>query len=230
MTDHDDARIDAALEALARPQPPADHVARVLERTSASTQLPACTLDQQTPVYLRPRWLLPVAATVLVALGATWQIGRHVRGGFDDADGHDASAHASGLPAWGTPEEVVRPVLPPQAYWGMDPFHEFATLRPGTRVTADAVLVTGAAPRQEIAAAQRNGQATLGDALRARQAVADDELTWGPAASGLPAIDVAAIVPAPLVAAPVAPTEYIALADIPLAPIVITPLAEQENP
>jgi len=230
MSDHDDARIDEALEALAHPDVPAHHVPRVLARTGPSVQPPAGTHDQPATVYLRPRWVLPVAATLLVTLGATWQIERQARGAFDDVVSHDASTHASARPPWGMPEEVVRPVLPPQAYWGMDPFHEFARLRPGTRVTADAALLTEASPRKAIASAQRVDHASLRHVLRARQTVADDELTWGPASSGLPSIEVVSIVPAPLVAAPVAPTEYIALAAIPLAPIVITPLAEQENP
>ena len=207
MTDHDDARIDEALGALARPQPPADHVARVLARTSqegSGSWFDAH--DVSRSAYLRPRWILPVAATVLAVLGASWQIERQARSAFDAARASDASTHASSRPAWGLPEEIVEPVLPPQAYWGMDPFQEFATLRPGTPIIA---------------------HGSMRGALRARLLV-DDELTSAPTPTGLPPIEVASIVPAPLVAAAAEPLEDITPAEIPLAPIVIAPLDDQE--
>src|SRR6187402_2881047 len=116
MTDHDDTQLDAALEALARPDAASDHVARVLARTSALTVTsPVDARGGQLVAYLRPRWALPVAATVLAVLGAAWQIERQVRHRLDDVMALDASGRASGVaPAWGRQEEVVLPVLPPQ--------------------------------------------------------------------------------------------------------------------
>lgn len=225
MNHDDDARIDAALEALARPQPPADHVARVLARTSASTDAPA---DRAALAYLRPRWVLPVAATLFAMLGATWQIDRQARSALNTAVLHDGSPHAAGQPAWGLPEEIIRPVLPPQAYWGMDPFHEFATLRPGTRVTSDDPTPVES-PKQGTSS---SGRTTLagGRPLTAQAAAADDELTWQPMATGLPPIELVSITPAPLAAPAAVPLEDITLAEIALVPIAIAPLDDQEKP
>jgi hypothetical protein len=229
--DHDDARIDEALAALARPQPPADHVARVLARTSPDDAASAVRgHDLRGRAYLRPQWILPVAATVLAVLGAAWQVERQARGAFDDVFVPGASTRAPGLPTWGRPEEIVQPVLPPQAYWGMDPFREFATLRPGTRVTADAVPRPEPSTRPGGSPAGRLGASAAERALSARQTVADDELTWVPVPSGLPPIELVSITPARLVAPAAAPLEDITPAEIPLAPIVIAPLDDQERP
>ena len=117
-----------------------------------------------------------------------------------------------------TDPQLDLPVLPPQAYWAMDAFAEFETLRPG-----------------RLAAARRgNVIATSGhDARRpsaAHAAATDDELVWVPVPSGLAPIELASIVPAPLVVAPLAPLEDLALAEIPIEPIVIAPLIEEERP
>ena len=221
MTDHDDARIDAALETLARPVAPASHVARVLARTSEASAVATSAVENRQPApYLRPRWMLPVAATVLAVLGATWQSERQLRGTLDDLMALDAANHSSGAnPAWGRPEEVVRPVLPPQAYWGMDPFAEFATLRPGTHVTTAGIPPVG----------QVEGSG-LRRSLAARQMAADDELTDAQAPSALPAIELVSIVPRSLEVAPALPLETITLAEIAVPPIVIVPLVEEERP
>jgi hypothetical protein len=203
MTDHDDdTRLDAALEALARPEPPSDHVAQVLARTASA---PASSL--------RLRWILPVAATVLVALGATWQMNRQVEHWFDAE-----MAGSESLPyrpqAWGPPADIDRPVLPPQAYWGMDAFVEFETLRPETGT-------------QEHRNAGTQGRDS---GRQGRRGAAGDELAWVPVTSGLPPIELESIEPVPLSVAPVPPLEVIALAEIPLAPIVVGPLTEEERP
>ena len=227
--DHDDARIDEALEALARPLPPAGHVARVLARTSAEGEGPSVdTSDRSRSAYLRPRWILPVAATVLVVLGATSQVERQARAALENAIVPDAASRASGQPAWGLPEDVVQPVLPPQAYWGMDPFHEFATLRPWTRVTADGQKPVESA-HQGLSSAGRVAQAGA-QPLTARDAVADDALTWQPMPTGLPPIELVSITPAPLAAPAAVPLEDITLPEIALVPIAIAPLDDQERP
>ena len=132
----------------------------------------------QLVAYLRPRWVLPVAATVLAVLGATWQSERQVRDRLDDVMTLDASACRSGAARdWGAPEEVVQPVLPPQAYWGMDPFAEFATLRPGTQEHRN----TGAQGRRRRTAARRGGRSPT--------------MNWRgrPMPSGLPPIELVSI-------------------------------------
>ncbi|BCS33923.1 hypothetical protein TBR22_A31510 [Luteitalea sp. TBR-22] len=234
MNAHDDERIDAALEALARPEPPADHVARVLARTGS-----AAGDGLQPAGYLKPRWVLPVAATVLVALGATWQVGR--------LSVAMPGVEVASAPAWGTPQEVDRPVLPPQAYWGMDAFEEWASLRPGvgsresgvgrstpgsglraagtgaTAGTGHRAAGTGASPGTGRRAPGTGRTAGAGS-------VAAPQMAWVPVPSGLPPIELEPIAPAPIEIAPVAALEDITVTDITLAPIVVAPVDEQEKP
>ncbi|AMY11005.1 hypothetical protein LuPra_04249 [Luteitalea pratensis] len=209
MTDHDDTQLDAALEALARQDIPPDHVARVLARTSAEqANAPVDARGGQVLVYLRPRWLFPIAATVLAVLGATWQLNRQVETWLP-AETAGSESRPYQLHVWGAPEEIVQPVLPPQAYWGMDPFREFATLRSGTQEHRNTGTQGG---RQASAGTARNGAA------------------WVPPPSDLPPIDLESIVAASLDVAPAEPLEVITLADIPLATIVIGPITEEEDP
>ena len=53
---------------------------------------------------------------------------------------------------------------------------------------------------------------------------------WVPTPTDLPPIALESIVSAALDVAPAEPLEVIALADIPLAPIVVIPLDDQERP
>jgi hypothetical protein len=219
MTDHDDRELDAVLDTLARPDVPTDHVARVVARTSAATDEPPVDAPRFPAAYLKPRWLLPVAATLLVVLGATWQGERLVRDRFEAVTGIASGGSVSApLPAWRTPLEIDRPVLPPQAYWGLDPFHELATLHTGAQE------LRSPGPR-----ALRDSAPADGHPASARQSLADDEGTWVPASSGLAPIDIVSIAAAPLLVPPVAPLEEIVLAEIPLAPIVIAPLTNDED-
>ncbi|MBA2355686.1 MAG: hypothetical protein H0V80_13595 [Acidobacteria bacterium] len=106
--------------------------------------------------------------------------------------------------------DIDRPVLPPQAYWAMDPFAEFATLRPGA---------FEAAPRpahSRITGSGREPRAPV--------------MAWAPVPTGLPPTDLEDIAPAAIVMAPLAPLEDIVPAEIPLPPIVIAPLDEEETP
>ncbi len=120
----------------------------------------------------------------------------------------DARATVPGAATWGAPQDIDRPVLPPQAYWGMDPFAEFATLRPG------AFEVTPRAARAPVSA--RKLPAPV--------------LAWAPMPSGLPPIELDDIAAAPITVVPLARLEDIAPAEIELAPIVIAPFTEQERP
>jgi hypothetical protein len=214
MTDHD-ARIDEALDALARPQPPPHHAARVLARTSGEHATRWADAHDARPFgYLQPRWGLPLAATLIAVLGATWQVERQGQRTLDYSMALDVPGRQSSLPTWGAREEIVQPVLPPQAYWGMDPFREFATLRPGTRVTADGPVAPASSGRH-------------GDSSRR---AADDQLILEPVPTSLPAIELVSIIPAPLITPATVPLEDITPAEIPLAPIVIAPLEDQERP
>ena len=107
MTDHDDTRLDAALEALARPDAafgPRGTGPRPDQAETASS--PVDARGGQLVAYLRPRWILPVAATVLAVLGATWQIERQVRGRLDDVMALGCLAiRPSAAPAWGRQED-----------------------------------------------------------------------------------------------------------------------------
>jgi hypothetical protein len=205
MNNQDDTQLDAAIEALARQEPSHGHVARVLARSG-----PTAGYGLQGAGYPRPRWVLPVAASLVVAAGAAWQVTRQA--GLDGVStGAGVSVPASS--GWGAPEEIDRPVLPPQAYWGMDAFEEWNRLRPGSATRDRVAEDTGT----------RAGQ-------RRRQIAANDRLAWVPEPTGLPPIELTSIAPDPLVVTPVAPLEDITLAEIPLAPIVLGPIAEEERP
>ena len=131
IDDRAEAHIDAALEQLARPAPPGDHVARVLARTAGRADAPH---RAGVPVaWMRPQWLVPIAASVVVALGAFWQVSQIPLVLPKAVQTSGSSGVGDQTYSWGTPREVDRPVLPPQAYWAMDPFEEFRTLRPGRR-------------------------------------------------------------------------------------------------
>jgi len=225
MTWYDDranAHIDAALEALARAEPPRQHVEGVLARTSASNASAQGQPDatggrggalRRRPDLagvLRPRWVLPIAATALIALGASWNVGRTRVALPAVAQPTGAVDVPHQTPRWGAPEDIDRPVLPPQAYWGMDPFAEFATLRPG------AFEGKRRPTRPRAPASGREADAPV--------------TAWVPVPTGLPPIELAAIAPVSIEVAPFAPLEDIVLAEIPLLPIVIAPLIEEEKP
>jgi hypothetical protein len=128
------------------------------------------------------------------------------------------TAQSENRPSLSSGPQLDLPVLPPQAYWAMDPFVEFEALRPGWRDSGRRNAIVGAG-RDESADAS----------LTARDSPADDELAWVPMPSGLAPIEIASIMPAPLVVAPITPLEDIALAEMALAPIVLTPLADEEE-
>ncbi len=220
--DRADAHIDTALEALARPEPPRQHVEGVLARTSASNASlqgqPDATggrggarrLWPDLAGVMRPRWVLPIAATALIALGAAWNVSR-TRVALPAVAQPAGSADVPHQTTrWGAPEDIDRPVLPPQAYWGMDPFAEFETLRPG------AFEGTRRPTRLRVPASAREADTPA--------------WTWLPVPAGLPPIELADISPVPIEVAPLAPLEDIALAEIPFEPIVIAPLIEEEKP
>jgi hypothetical protein len=212
MTDHDDAQLDAAIEALARQESSPEHVARILARTGpAADDASGRAAHPSHSLTLRPRWVLPIAAAVLVALGATWQVSRHTSG-LDALIERAESQSVSSASGWGVPEAIDRPVLPPQAYWGMDAFEEWNSLRPGSGFRA---------PGSE------DGRTR---ARHRSQQAGPPTLAWVPEPTGLPPIDMPSIAPAPLVVAPLAALEDIALAEIPVEPIVIAPLIEEEKP
>jgi hypothetical protein len=223
MTRHHDpidASLETTLEAIAREAPPPGHLERVL----ATTGPLAGTVDRphDVRVLLRPRWALPIAATLLLAGGLTWQLGRTGRPTLPPDAAATAPTH------WGTPGDVDRPVLPPEMYWAMDPFAEFATLRPSfgpwRRPSADAPVMA---------------LSFAGDvpdvAERPVPRLPDDEDVVPQRPSDLPEITLATIMPAPLVMPPlprpaVIELPAIAMAPITMAPIDIQTLPEEENP
>lgn len=211
MNHNDDAQLDAALTALARPEPPADHVARVLAGTSIQADGRAAPDPEiaSAPAYKRPVWLMPaLAAGVLVVVAAGWQLQQATHSDLGDMLRATAP---SGPSAEAAPPDLNLPVLPPQAYWAMDAFDEFASLRPGASDLDD----RQAAPRRQARGA---GGDRLAGSLR----------PLPPA--GLAPIELEDISPAPVVMPPLASLEDIAFADLPLTPIVMTPITEEERP
>ena len=209
--EQNDVDLDTALTALARPEPPADHVARVLARTGIKDDGGASAGPDvaSAPAYRRPAWLVPaLAASVLVVVTAAWQVDRAARPDVDEA----LQAMASTSPtATAAEPDLNLPVLPPQAYWAMDAFTEFASLRPGARSTEDSQ--------------SRSTPLTRGSGVdrRAGSLVAAQP-------SGLPPIELEDISPAPVGLSPLDSLEDIAFAELPLTPIVMTPITEQEKP
>jgi hypothetical protein len=223
--DHDDAQLDAAIEALARQEPPADHVARVLARTGPD----AAMAGSASRPYQRSRpsrliWALPVAATVLVALGVTWQVGRMSEGALERVEmarsratsGVEGASRPYQPQVWGAPRETDLPVLPPQAYWGMDAFEEWKSLPPGATLGS----------RESGVRSRESGVGNRTPGTGEAAAV----LAWVPVPSGLPPIELESIAPAPIEIAPLAALEPITVDEIPLAPIVIAPVDAQEKP
>ena len=219
-----DTPIESALDTLARVEPPADHAARVLARSGPATGGAAVHgrwqgLSPLVVAGLRPRWVLPLAATALVVLTATWEVvGRRVALPRP-ARVHDTANAPNQDEPWGTPRDIVRPVLPPEMYWAMDPLAEFATLRPAPRAASLRAAATGAS-RASTAAS------IIGPF--------DDEArtTEAPAAamSHLLPIDLHAIMPGPIDVAPLDVPSAITLPEIALEPIQIAPLTEEEHP
>ena len=224
MTDQRaDAQIDAALEALARPQPAVDHVARVLARTGAEHDD-----GRRAAGYRRLRWALPVAASLLVAASVTWgrrdvplpEIATDFAGTAAEradragraADGSESRPYHP----WGAPREIDRPVLPPQAYWGMDAFEEWRRLG---RTFADGSAHRRPAVGDRSPAVPRTGAT----AAAAR-------LAWAPVPSGLPPIELESIEAPPLTIVPLAAPTPIDMAAITLEPIVTAPLEQEERP
>ncbi len=264
-----DAQLDARLEAMARPEPPRDHVARVLARIAEDvgtggkdaslTGPPERSREWRHP-SLSPRWALLVAATLIVALTATWhrvrapaiwpELSQTDASTIAEVDASrvaevdasrvaevDASARRPyQREAWGTPDEIVQPVLPPQAYWGMDAFEEWRTLG---RQPATGKGQPEDGNRQAPGAGHGGVVAPFGYAVGADAAApaatphsrgADDEFVWAPVPSGLPEIALSSIVPPPLEVVPLDEPLPITLQDITLEPIELAPYDQQEKP
>ena len=218
MTAHDDDHIDAALEALARPEPPVDHLTRVLARTAGTPSWPSAHVAvgdgmSRRTQWLRPRWLLPIAATVAAAVGGAWLVEGSLQTRLDVVMG-STFATATADTSENRPSPLIRkpvdlPVLPPEAYWAMDPFEEWKRLRPSTGHQAPAV-----------------GRPAVGAGSPAAAAVAPG--AW--ATETLPPIELHTIETAPIDIAPLAPLDDITVTAIALAPIVIAPVDAQEKP
>ena len=256
-----DAEIDKVIEAFARRTPPADHVTRVLAASGPSAggqslgrdaplarqpggrlgepalpsssgafgrpKWPASTHDAGVSGWLRPRWVLPVAASVTVALGAWWQAAPA------GPTWPSLDAATTPAPSWSSAREVERPVLPPQMYWAMDPFAEFATLRPHQgRLAIPATKTAAHIPSFGSAMPTATGASQV-----LAQAIDDEHLpTRGPATpTSLPEITLASILPIPVAMPPLPRPAAIELTEIAMAPITLAPidtqtLPEEENP
>jgi len=181
---HDDRDLDAMIDEIARPEPPRGHAGRVLARTGPAVAGPGHAAGR-----LRLGWLAPIAAGVLVVAAVTWQ----------------STSVSLLLPAADAEPRLRvldRPVLPPEAYWAMSPFEEFARLQ-------------ATAPRRDRHAAARpavipSAPLTLSQTL--------DPIALTP------------IDPAPLEMAPLAAPAAITLDAITFEPIDVVPSNAQETP
>ncbi len=236
MTEHDDAQLDAALEALARPEPGLDHVASVLARTSRSGgDVGGADRARPDTAAIRPRWLLPVAATVVAAVGLAWQAGRQPEAWMTAAGRPDVPD----APPWSRGRDVEQPVLPPQAYWGMDAFEEWKSLRPGVGSRKSGVgsgesgVGSGESGVGSGESGVGSGESGVGNrrvGTGASPTEGAPQLAWVPLPSGLPPIELESIEAPPIRVAPLTPLEEIAVAEIQFEPIVIAPVNEQEKP
>ena len=221
-----DASIDAALEELSRVEPSAGHVERVLARSGPGTgggavQVRAERLRGLVVAALRPRWALPVAATVVVILAASWEIGGSRVSLPQIARANATEVAAYRLEPWGTPRDIVRPVLPPEMYWAMDPFAEFATLRPPRAAGA-----LDAAARSVVARIQ-----PADDEIGPVNAMANTASpVFDPGAAGLEPIGIAPIEASTLDLEIFPASDAIELPAIALDAIVIAPLTDEEIP
>lgn len=231
MNEHD-AHIDDALEAVARPEPPADHVARVLARTGSAVGRDG---SPSRPSVTPLRWALPVAVSVLVAAGVTWSLRDVTLPAIQTSRSlalSDVEGESRPYQPWGTPRELERPVLPPQAYWGMDAFEEWRTLRPGTGQRAPATWATSGHRQPAAGNRQLTDQPSTPTTAPAPRRLVDVEstrLAYAPLPSGLPPIELESIAPAPLAFEPLAEPAPVDLPAITFEPIVIAPL-EEERP
>ncbi len=204
MTDHDDTRVRCRPRGPGSPGPPGRPrraCPRPDQRGRGSARRSTPTAGSVSATC-EPRWVLPVAATHArrprshVAERATGARAARCAG-----CARCVREPSGALRPGAQPEDVVQPVLPPQAYWGMDPFREFATLRPGTQEHRNA----GAQEPGYAGQIRRRARPQASPTACRRRGLAQ--------AVGFATHRLESIAPAPLVVAPVAPLEDIALAD-----------------
>lgn len=118
---------ERTVERFARVRPPAGHAGRVRARSGPGATTHARPARAATALPLR--WVLPVAASAMVVIGAVWQSDRASRQIWIDAP--------PVAPQW-SGKGVDVPVLPPRAYWTMSAFDEFESLRGHTAVLPSA--------------------------------------------------------------------------------------------
>lgn len=192
---------DPIVERFARVSPPAGHAGRVRTRSGPRSRANAETVPSTAALPLR--WVLPVAASTMVVIGAVWQSDRASRQVWFDAP--------PVAPQW-SGKGVDIPVLPPRAYWTMSAFDEFATLRGGVSVAPivpePSTGVTHPATEDLVATRTDNAEA---------------ERPWSPLAP----IELDDIAPAPLEVPAITGLEPLTLEPIEIAPIDIIPVEEE---
>lgn len=193
---------DPTIERFARVRPPAGHAGRVRARSGPGATTHARPARAATALPLR--WVLPVAASVLLVVGAVWQSDRASRQVWLDA--------LPVAPQW-SGKGVDVPVLPPRAYWTMSAFDEFPQLRGEATsgvsvVPTPSTVVTRPAADDLVATMAHNAAA---------------ERPWSP----LPPIELEDITPAPLEVPAITGLEPLALDPIEIAPIEIIPVDKE---
>jgi hypothetical protein len=183
---------DASVEQFARVTPPSGHEARVRARSGPGAA--DAGVVAHTPTGVAWRWVMPVAASLLVVVGAVWQSNRAAR---------QVEVAAPAAPATWSGKGVDVPVLPPRAYWEMSALDEFEQLRATARRDPAPATTDGA--REASTASDRYGVAS----------------NWTPLPSSLPPIEIEDIAPAAIEIPPVVAPAPITLAPIDIAPIDI---------
>lgn len=197
---------DPSVERFAQVTPPPGHEARVRARSGPGAIDTAVTA--RTPAgVIAWRWVLPVAASVLVVVGAAWQSSQTTR---DVLLAPPAASHE-----WGG-KGVDVPVLPPRAYWEMSALDEFERLR-------------ATAPRRpEPAATGRVREASTALESVAGSTAYDpvpNDVPWSP----LPPIRLDDITPEPLEVPAITGLEPLELESIHIDPIDIVPMKKEQK-
>lgn len=193
---------EPSVERFARVTPPDGHESRVRARSGPAAE--ARTGEAAPPHGVAWRWVMPVAASVLVVVGAVWQSTRAAR---------QVEVAAPAAPATWSGKGVDMPVLPPRAYWEMSAFEEFERLRGGRVADAEipsSVRPVRAVPRTVAAVAYHTS---------------GRETPW----TSLPPIQLDDIAPAPLEVAAISGLEPLELEPIRIEPIDIVPVDKEQE-
>jgi hypothetical protein len=195
---------EPSVERFAQVTPPPGHEARIRARSGPGA-VSATSIARTPSGVVAWRWIVPVAASALVVVGAVWQSSRAARDVWlaPPAASHD----------WGG-KGVDVPVLPPRAYWEMSALDEFEQLR-ATAPRGPARGTTGRAREASPLQGSLAGAVAYGPV--------PNDVPWSP----LPPIRLDDITPEPLEVPAIAGLEPLELESIHIDPIDIVPMDKE---